>query len=344
MKLPRRGEVAAYIAKQFDVPFGDEQKRIARLKEGAVAPETANEIAKLLVRRINRLFRPADESSPADEIERKIGKPSYRLFFDEAAKSLSLEFLWRDGAKFFHHHAVVSGQIKEMAAGLRSGPNLQLEIYLFFFVLPVVANNIAKYEVEGRTIALDCGWGSDNYWFLPSIKTGRGDSVTPMAKAIAWLRTVNSAVNWQEFLCPQVEPESALRGIERWRAGDTIPSSENIEAWASRFGGDRAKFRYVFHLCAATTRIWRHLLKEFGYSRAIQINAHLLDLIVALRVARERSQGPRPNFDNQPPRLKRCFGWLYSGPQAGPISLGPNYEALVIEMQTAFIAGKSPFE
>ena len=33
MPLPRRGEVAAYVAKQFDVQFGAEQKNIGRLKK-----------------------------------------------------------------------------------------------------------------------------------------------------------------------------------------------------------------------------------------------------------------------------------------------------------------------
>lgn len=79
MNIPRRGEIAAYVAKQCDIPFGDEQKKIGRMKEGRAHPETANDVAKLVVKRINQLIARQDESSPGDEVERKLARKSYRL-------------------------------------------------------------------------------------------------------------------------------------------------------------------------------------------------------------------------------------------------------------------------
>jgi hypothetical protein len=85
-------------------------------------------------------------------------------------------------------------------------------------------------------------------------------------------------------------------------------------------------------------------VERFDYERAIAINTHLLDLIRMLQEARKRSTQSKPDFRGQPPHLIRCVHWLYSGPQLGAMTLGVNYEALVAEMHTASIGGKSPFD
>lgn len=90
MQIPRRGEIAAYVAKQCDIPFGDEQKKIGRMQEGRAHPETANEVAKLVVKRINQLINRHDESSPADQVEKKLGRFSYRIIANEAAEGVLL--------------------------------------------------------------------------------------------------------------------------------------------------------------------------------------------------------------------------------------------------------------
>src|SRR5438132_461651 len=139
MNIPRRGEIAAYIAKQCDIPFGNEQKKIGRMKEGRAHPDTANEVAKLVVRRINQLTARHDESSPADEVEKKLAGMAYRMIANEAVAGAPLEFLWRSGGKFFQHHAELAARTRELRRGESSAPSLDLEIYLYFFVLPVIA-------------------------------------------------------------------------------------------------------------------------------------------------------------------------------------------------------------
>lgn len=343
MHIPRRGEVATYVAKLFDVPFGSEQWRIRHLKEGKSHAETANTVAKLLVKRINRLLCPDDDTSPADEIENKLPGLSYRLLAN-AADGASLEFLWRDAAKFFEHHAEIVSRTREVPRGKASQASLDLDIYLYFFVLPVFANNLMKYEAMGRMLVLPELSIARGYWFLPSVVSGREDCITPMANALTWLRGKLGGQNaLQRFLCPKSEPDNAARELDKWRCGDIVPGAESITEWAKRFEGDRREFRIVFHLCAATTRAWRHMRKAFGYPQAIALNNHLLNLVESLRQAREISTGSRPDFNGQSSEMKRCLGWLYSGPQVGPLTLGVNYGGLLAEMQAAFISGHSPF-
>lgn len=344
MTIPRRGEIAAYVAKQCDIPFGDEQKKIGRMKEGKAHPDTANEIAKLVVKRINQLIARQDESSPADQVEKKLARFSYRMIANEAAAGAPLEFLWRSGGKFFEHHGELAARTQELQRGESSEPSLGLEIYLYFFVLPIIANNFGAYEQQGLLKDLPQLAQPRGYWFLPTVATGRRDSVTPIANALAWFRVqLGTQEKLHGFLCPGSEPEIAARELEKWRCGDVVPSRKSINEWAARFEGDKREFRVVFHLAAATTRTWRHLVERFGYERAIAINTHLLDLIQMLREARQRSTHSRPDFHGSPPHLVRCVQWLYSGPQLGPMTLGVNYQALVAEMHVASISDKSPF-
>ena len=344
MNIPRSGEIAAYVAKQCDIPFGDEQKRIGRMKEGRAHPDTANEVAKLVVKRINQLIARRDESSPGDEVEKKLAGIAYRMIAHEAAAGAPLEFLWRSGGKFFRHHAELAARTRELRRGESSEPSFDLEIYLYFFVLPVIANNFGMYEQMGRVKSLPEIVLARGYWFLPIIATGRRDCITPVANALTWLRArLGSQEKLQDFLCPGSETEIAARELEKWRCGDVVPSRKSINEWAGRFDGDKREFLVIFHLAAATTRTWRHLVGRFGYERAIALNTHLLDLIQMLREARERSTQSKPDFLKQPPHLTCCVHWLYSGPQLGAMTLGVNYEALVAEMHTAFIGGKSPF-
>jgi hypothetical protein len=343
MNIPRRGEIAAYVAKQCDIPFGDEQKKIGRMKEGRAHPDTANEIAKLVVKRINQLIHREDESSPGDMVERKMARFTYRMIANEAADNPSLEFLWRSGVKFFEHHASLAARTRELQRGGSSGPTLDLEIYLYFLVLPVLANNLGFYAAQ-RHLQEMPEVVPQGYWFLPAVATGRADCVTPIANALTWLRLkLGDQEKLRAFLCPGAEAENAEREIDKWRCGDVVPSRKSINDWSGRFGGDKREFRIVFHLAAAVTRTWRSLIEAFGYECAIAINNHLQDLINALREARESSTQSKPDFRETPPHLARCLHWLYSGPQAGPMTLGVNYGALVVEMQTAFIAGQSPF-
>lgn len=344
MHIPRRGEIAAYVAKQFDVPFGAEQRQIGRLKEGAAKSDTANDLAKLLVKRINRLILPDDESSPGNEVERKLSSLPYRLFGNDASDGAPLEFLVRDAAKFFAHHAELSARTQEIEKGRFTGPSLELEIYLYLFAVPVLANNLVKYSERGKLLTLAEVSPTNGYWFLPSVESGDGSGIMPLANALTWLRwrLGGRQDSLQVFLCPKADSDSACKEIERWRDGDVIPSAARIEEWANRFEGDRRHFRTILHLGAGMTRIWRHMVNTLGPDRAVALNRHLLGLIRALQEAHRQAAGPRPNFEGQPAEVMRCLGWLYSGPQAGVISLGPNYGALTAEIQTAFIAGESP--
>lgn len=108
--------------------------------------------------------------------------------------------------------------------------------------------------------------------------------------------------------------------------------------------GNRREFRVIVHLGAAMSRTWRHMIDALGLDRAIAFNAHLLALLKVMQEAWEPALRERPNFEGQPTEMMRCLRWLYSGPQAGPVTLGPNYVELTAEIHAAFIAGKSPFD
>ena len=122
-----------------------------------------------------------------------------------------------------------------------------------------------------------------------------------------------------------------------------LQPQKNSRSWANCFEGDRRHFRIILHLGAGMTRIWRHMVSTLGPDRAVAFNGHLLRLIGALQEAHSRAVGGRPNFEGLSAEVMRSLRWLYSGPQAGAVSLGPNYSALTAEIQAAFIAGKSPF-
>ena len=336
MHLPRRGEIAAYVAKLFDVPFGAEQKRISRMRLGDTSTETANTVAKLLAGRINQLFVPSDVSSPADEIETKMRGAAYGHFFNTVDASKPLEFIWRDSMKFFLHHGQLAARTKERSIASNETCHLDLEIYLFHFVLPVIANNLVKYRGT-KAVRFDAiDMSAEPLWFLPTVEQGRADCVTPMARAITWLRSecLKIGADWLMVLCPDIDMESANREIERWRAGDVVPSSCTLCTWCERFEGDRFRFRQVFHLAAATTRMWRDVVKMFGHAHAVKINRHLRDLVAEMQKAHDQAAGLNPDFSLMPEQLRRCFTWIYSG---------PDYAALCREMQVAYISGRSPF-
>lgn len=337
MHLPRRGEIAAYVAKQLDVPFGAEQKRISRLRLGDTSAETANTVAKLLAGRINQLFLPSDTASPADEVETKMRGVAYRHFFNAVDAARPLEFIWRDSMKFFLHHAHLAAKIPERSAESEEVSILDLEIYLFCFVLPVIANNLVKYRDTKAVRFAAIEMSEEPLWFLPTVDQGRADCVTPMGRAITWLRSecLKTGEDWLMVLCPDIDTESANREIERWRAGDVVPSTATLCSWCDRFNGDRLRFRQIFHLAAATTRIWRGLVGAVGQGHAIKINRHLRELVTEMQKARDSGPGLNPDFSVMPERLRRCFGWIYAG---------PDYAVLCREMQAAYIAGRSPFE
>jgi hypothetical protein len=344
MHIPRRGEIAAYVAKHFDVPFGIEQRQIGRLKEGTVRAEAANELAKLLVQRINRLILPDDPSSPGDDVERRLSELPYRMFFNEASDGEPLEFLVRDGAKFFAHHSELAARSEETPRGHGTTPSLDLDIYLYFFAIPILANNLFKYSRGGKLLKLSEVGTNSGLWFLPSAAKGEESGITPLANALTWLRWRLGGEQdaLRAFLCPKVDADSAAKEIQRWRDGDVIPSSARIEEWANRFEGNRKHLRVILHLGAAMTRIWRHMVSTLGIDRAVALNSHLATLLTVLHEAGDRAVGGRPNFEGQSSEAMRCLRWIYSGPQIGTISLGPNYGELVAEMQAAFVSGHSP--
>jgi hypothetical protein len=344
MRIPRRGEVAAYVAKQFDVPFGKEQRKIGRLKEGRREFESSNDLARVLVNRLHRLLRPGDKGSPADHVEARMADPLYRHFMDESFRSGDLEYVWRFGALFFIHHSELASRIPELKKGELSRPGLEFDIYLWHFLLPVLANNLVKCDRMGRLHPLDGSLDGEVLWMIPSPSIGDESCVTALSRALSWLRNQlgTGEAGLREFLCEGLDEDHGNSALARWRRGGAVPGNSKIDEWARYFEGDRDQFRAVFHVAAATTRIWRHLVKCYGFKRAAAVVTHLRCLVQALRRFNNpidwASLGSVRGTDSE----RGCWAWIHSGDQFGGFSFGSNYGDLVAEMSCALLRGKSP--